>query len=75
MVTPHEVREKEKSQKLDEGVPRAPDLAISAEQIESASPIALCRESALCLVHVAFQLERGAGFAKNSVETHLFTVV
>jgi hypothetical protein len=43
---PEESISKQKSQKLDEGVSRASDLAISAKHIESASPIALCRASA-----------------------------
>jgi hypothetical protein len=50
-------RRKEKSQELDEGVPRAPDMRSRREQIESASPIAFAETSQSSMVQVEFQSE------------------
>ena len=49
-------RAKEKSQELDEGVPRVPDMRSQREQIESASPIAFAESPHLARVHAEFQL-------------------
>jgi hypothetical protein len=61
----------EKSQKLDEGVPRASDLAISAELIESASPIAFAKNSHFHAVHASCHFR----LAKYRVSQPLLSLV